>query len=132
MTITQVKDFVLVVGQARVNRDPLDPGLEIRRFLFGLGEIDLRLPVKPLEVGELSLVDPALHELRRKLIEFEQKDRRLAIHCVTPVSEDAIQSLWRDAAGRAAPTCGAHVPHSSVLRSAQGCYFVAQSLHTAL
>ena len=77
VAVSEVVDPVLAVGHARVNRDPLDPGFQIRLVLVGRRGVDLGLPIEPLEARELPLGDELVHQPRNELVELEQNQPTL-------------------------------------------------------
>ena len=55
LAVAEVVHLVHAVGHARVDGDPLNPGLQIRVILVRLGDVHLRLAVEAGEVGQLPL-----------------------------------------------------------------------------
>jgi hypothetical protein len=75
-SVGQAEDMVLVIGEAGVDRIPLDPRLE----LFGAVRIGLRLEhmaarVQPPEIGQRAIRHPPVQQRRAQFIEFERQDR---------------------------------------------------------
>src|SRR6267378_4311277 len=75
MSVAQIEDTVLLSAQTRVHRHPLDPRLEVRRDLFGVSDVRVRLAVEPLEIGELSSLHEFRHQGRAQLVELQQNQR---------------------------------------------------------
>ena len=73
--VGQVEDLVLVVGEAGVDRVPLDPGLQHRTVVdVRPGREDVALRAQRREVRQPPLGDPAIDQRRTKLVELEQDD----------------------------------------------------------
>ena len=72
--IRQMKDFMLIVRQARVNRVPLDPRLEAIgiEYVGNCGEY-LRRIIELGEIGELAFAHPFIEEWRANFVKFQEE-----------------------------------------------------------
>src|SRR6187402_1112167 len=72
VTLVQALDAMLAKIQTRVNRDPLNPWVEIRSAFLGFGEKHRGFLGESLEVRKMPLVDEPIHQRGGQLVEFEQ------------------------------------------------------------
>ena len=82
MTLVEVEHAVLGGALPRVHGDPLDPRLEERRTLPGVGDPHPGLVVQPPEIRQAPGIDETPHEDRAQLVEFQDDDRPLRRHGV--------------------------------------------------
>ena len=78
--LVELGDPVVLIIQARVHRDPLHPGVQLPAALRGFGDVNLRLAAQPTEVGQVSLPHEPIHQLGRKLVEFQQHHALRGLH----------------------------------------------------
>ena len=62
---------MLIERQSAVDRDPLNPGIEIGCDFFGIGGENLGGIPQPFEIWQVPLGDERVHQHRAQLIELE-------------------------------------------------------------